>query len=118
MAARKNQVIIETTDAPAAEVEATTVKKVLRVAAVSSDGVKSSRLAPSRIKEAGPIFATEVTRTKDPRWVVTWYHPTKAEATHAAKELLPGQVRKGGPGDVVKARVVPAEAYFVEVATA
>ena len=112
--AKKNQVVIETTDNENVPVEAGTKKQVLRVAAVSSDGIKSSRLAPSGIKEPGAIFATEVTRTGDPRWVVTWYHASKADAAHAAKEVLPGQVRKGGPGDVVKARVIAAEAYFVE----
>jgi hypothetical protein len=118
MAARKNtQVVIETTDNEAVEVESTTtpaVKRQLRVTAVSSDGKRSSRNAPAGIREAGDIFAVEITRTGVPEWSVNWFHTTKTEAAAEAK-ALPGRVRKGASGDVVKARVIAAEAYFVEV---
>ena len=113
MAAR-NQVVIETTDNEAVAVESSTApKKVLRVTATSSDGKVSSRLAPAGIKEAGDIFAVEITRTGVPEWRVNWFHPNKAEATAEAK-ALPGRARKGASGDVVKARVIAAKAYLVE----
>lgn len=114
--AKKNQVVIETTDDEAVPAEGA-VKRQLRVTAVSSDGKRSSRNAPAGIKEEGDIFAVEITRTGVPEWRVNWFHPTKAEATAEAK-ALPGRVRKGNSGDVVKARVIPAQAYFVEVPTA
>ena len=110
---KKNAVVIETTD-ETVEVEST-AKRQLRVTAVSSDGKRSSRNAPAGIKDAGEIFAVEITRTGVPEWRVNWFHPTKAEAT---AEALPGRVRKGHSGDVVKARVIEAEAYFVEVPVA
>ena len=111
--AKKSQaVVIETTD-EVAEVEA---KRQLRVTAVSSDGKRSSRNAPAGIKEAGEIFAVEITRTGLPEWRVNWFPATKAEASAEAK-ALPGRARKGKSGDVVKARVIPAEAYFVESPT-
>lgn len=115
--AKKNAVVIETTDDEAVAVESTTAKRQLRVTAVSSDGKRSSRNAPAGISDAGAVFAVEITRTGVPEWRVNWFHPTKAEATAEAK-ALPGRVRKGASGDVVKARVIDAEAYFVEVPVA
>ena len=76
---KKNAVVIETTD-ETVEVEST-AKRQLRVTAVSSDGKRSSRNAPAGIKDAGEIFAVEITRTGVPEWRVNWFHPTKAEAT-------------------------------------
>ena len=114
---KKNAVVIETTD-ETVEVEST-AKRQLRVTAVSSDGKRSSRNAPAGIKDAGEIFAVEITRTGVPEWRVNWFHPTKAEVRfRAAPKALPGRVRKGHSGDVVKARVIEAEAYFVEVPVA
>ena len=114
--AKKNQsVVIESTDDGNVPTDADT-KRQLRVTAVSSDGKRSSRNAPAGIKDAGEIFAVEITRTGVPEWRVNWFHPTKAEATAEAK-ALPGRARKGASGDVVKARVISAEAYFVELPT-
>lgn len=112
-AANKNAVVIETTDTDA-EVG---VKRELRVTAISSDGRRSSRRAPAGIKAEGEIFAVEITRVNLPEWRVNWFHPNKAEATAEAK-ALPGRVRKDNSGDIVKARVIPAQAFFVEVPTA
>jgi len=118
MASRKRpQVVIESTDDGAVPTEApaeVTVKRTLRVTAVSSDGRRSTRNAPRGIREPGDIFAVEVTRTNLPEWRINWYHATKAEANAEARSL-PGRIRKSPSGDVVKARVVPAEAYYVEV---
>ena len=104
---KKNAVVIETTD-ETVEVEST-AKRQLRVTAVSREGKRSSRNAPAGIKDAGEIFAVEITRTGVPEGRVNWFPPPKA---------LPGRVRKGHSGDVVKARVIEAEAYFVEVPVA
>lgn len=117
--AKKNQqVVIETVedDAAVTTTEGAT-KRILRVTAVSSDGRRSTRNAPAGIKEAGDIFAVEITRVGIPEWRVNWFHASKAEANAEAK-VLPGRVRKGKSGDVVKARVIAAEAYFVDVPTA
>ena len=109
--AKKNAVVIETTEN---DIDEVAVKRELRVTAVSSDGRRSSRRAPAGIKADGEIFAVEITRVNLPEWRVNWFHPTKAEATAEAK-ALPGRVRKDKSGDVVKARVIPAQAFFVEV---
>jgi hypothetical protein len=109
--ANKSAVVIETTDTDES------VKRELRVTAVSSDGRRSSRKAPAGITTEGEIFAVEITRANLPEWRVNWFHLTKSEAAAEAK-ALPGRVRKDKSGDVVKARVIPAQAYFVEVPVA
>jgi 2-iminoacetate synthase ThiH len=103
-----NVVVIEET------VEHTdTDKKVFLVTATSSSGIVSTRKAPAGYKEAGDIFAVEVTRVKVPEWRIQNYWPTKAKALAAAKASV-GANKTGG--DVLKAKVV--EAKVVEAAPA
>ena len=117
---RQNRVVvIENTQPQAAETPAQDAVQEggvqrLRVTAVSSSGKRSTRNAPAGIKEPGDIFAVEITRTNLPEWRINWYHATKAEAVKETKALV-GRVGKGKSGAVVAARVIAAEAYYVQL---